>query len=162
MKKALSLLLSIVVAVAIVGSAAIAQSFKYGDVNGDSKINSTDALEVLNFATGTQALSEDGKKAADVDANSAINSSDALMILQFSTGLRSTFPVEENETKDPETAQEILDYYKSIAAKNSEISCKQSFKLVKIELGLASALVRPVVDSALSAVRLIYRAFQAI
>ncbi len=62
-----------------------------GDVTGDSKINSNDALVVLQAATGKATLSSKQKAQADVNKDSKINSSDALLILQFSTGLIKKF-----------------------------------------------------------------------
>lgn len=58
-----------------------------GDVNNDSKVNSSDALLVLQASTGQFSLSTSQKKAADINKDTRINSSDALLILQLSTGL---------------------------------------------------------------------------
>lgn len=57
-----------------------------GDVNNDYKINSADALMVLQSAVGSETLTEADKTAADVNKDSKINSADALMILQFAVG----------------------------------------------------------------------------
>ena len=62
-----------------------------GDVNEDSKINSTDALLILQHATGLITLSESKKLNADVTWDGKINSSDALRVLQYSTGLVTSF-----------------------------------------------------------------------
>ena len=64
---------------------------KMGDVNNDSKINSSDALFVLQAATGSTTLSEKQIVAADVNKDKKINSSDALKILQFATGIITKF-----------------------------------------------------------------------
>lgn len=61
-----------------------------GDVNLDRKINSSDALLVLQGATGLSTLSEQQKKAAELNNDKQITASDALVILQFSTGLITT------------------------------------------------------------------------
>ena len=60
---------------------------KKGDLNGDNKINSTDALLVLKASVGEISLTKDQKSVADVNKDGKINSADALMILQFATGL---------------------------------------------------------------------------
>lgn len=60
---------------------------KKGDLNGDNKINSTDALLVLKASVGEITLTQDQKSVADVNKDGKINSTDALMILQFATGL---------------------------------------------------------------------------
>lgn len=57
-----------------------------GDVNNDYKINSFDALLVLQSAVGSVTLTEADKTAADVNKDSKINSADALMILQYAVG----------------------------------------------------------------------------
>ncbi len=62
-----------------------------GDVNGDLKINSVDALRILQFAVGTLAFSDDEFARANVNKDSNVNSTDALMILQYSVGTITAF-----------------------------------------------------------------------
>ena len=57
-----------------------------GDVNNDYKINSFDALLVLQSAVGSANLTDADKTTADVNKDSKINSADALMILQYAVG----------------------------------------------------------------------------
>ena len=57
-----------------------------GDVTRDFKINSHDALQILQHSVGMITLDESRKVQADVDKNNTVNSSDALMVLQFSVG----------------------------------------------------------------------------
>lgn len=57
-----------------------------GDVNGDGKINSLDALYCLNHATEKTTLEGKTFLAADVDKNGKVNSMDALKILNFAVG----------------------------------------------------------------------------
>lgn len=66
----------------------------YGDVTGDGKVNSTDALCVLMTNVGLKNLNKDEKIAADVDANGKVNSSDALTILNFCIGKIKEFPAD--------------------------------------------------------------------
>ncbi len=66
-----------------VGSESAVQK---GDVNFDGKINSSDALIVLQASVGSASLDSKGKKAADVNGDGSINSSDALLILRYSVG----------------------------------------------------------------------------
>lgn len=61
-------------------------SIKLGDVNFDTKINSTDALMCLQHSVGKSLIKGKEFTAGDVDKNGTINSSDALLILQFSVG----------------------------------------------------------------------------
>lgn len=62
-----------------------------GDVNNDKKVNSSDALLVLQYSTGNLTLNSNQKSQADVDKNSKINSNDALKILQYAAGLIKKF-----------------------------------------------------------------------
>lgn len=61
-------------------------SFRLGDVNVDSSINSFDALLVLQHAVGKIELTQDQMRRADMNGDGAYNSYDALKILQVSTG----------------------------------------------------------------------------
>ena len=67
---------------------------KYGDIDGDKKINSADALQALMHSTGLTVLKGDAKTAADVNADGVINSTDALLILNYSVGKLDKFPAE--------------------------------------------------------------------
>lgn len=62
-----------------------------GDVDGDGKVNSTDALQALYISTGRLTPDLYQLLAGDVDANGAVNSSDSLNILYFSTGRITQF-----------------------------------------------------------------------
>lgn len=53
-----------------------------GDVNGDKKVNSQDALLVQQHAVGLITLTADQKKRADMNSDGKYNSTDALMILK--------------------------------------------------------------------------------
>jgi hypothetical protein len=57
-----------------------------GDVNSDMKVNSSDALLVLQHSVQSIALTSAQQKLADMNSDKKINSMDALMILQTSVG----------------------------------------------------------------------------
>lgn len=57
-----------------------------GDVNADGRINSADALMVLQTSVQSINLNADEFKAADISDDGRINSMDALIILQIATG----------------------------------------------------------------------------
>lgn len=57
-----------------------------GDVNMDTKINSADALLVLQHSVQTITLTESQRNFADMNSDQKVNSMDALMILQKSVG----------------------------------------------------------------------------
>ena len=57
-----------------------------GDVNGDSKVNSQDALLVLQHSVSLTTLNSTQKQFADMNNDKKYNSSDALAILQKAVG----------------------------------------------------------------------------
>lgn len=65
-----------------------------GDVNGDGKVNSEDALNILKCEVGLIKLDDDIKKVADVNADGKINSEDALDVLKREVGLIDKFKAE--------------------------------------------------------------------
>ena len=71
-------------------SAFAASPYKYGDVDMNGKINSTDAFKVLQFSTGLTSLDSRRQALADANGNGKVNSSDALEILKAATGLISS------------------------------------------------------------------------
>lgn len=62
-----------------------------GDIDGDGKINSSDALKILRHSVGSELLCEEKIKCADVDPDGIINSSDALRVLQYAVGKITKF-----------------------------------------------------------------------
>lgn len=65
--------------------------YSAGDVTKDGKINSHDALVILQSATGSITLDTSRQRLADVNKDGKINSLDALLILQYSVGKISSF-----------------------------------------------------------------------
>ena len=70
----------------LLDSSTSSSSLTKGDVNGDNKVNSADALKILKYCVGTENLSQDETKAADVNGDGKINSADALKILKYCVG----------------------------------------------------------------------------
>lgn len=109
MKKLISVFSAISLAAALsIGSFAAT----LGDVNNDGKINSSDALCVLQYSVGITVKNFD-KSCADMNGDGKINSADALKILRISVGL---------ESPDSTTAikSEIVKSYNSALAKTYE------------------------------------------
>ena len=98
MKKLFTLVLCVMIAAAFCINSLAA--VKFGDVNGDKKINSSDALQVLQHSVGLVSLKGDYLKAADVSGDGKVNSSDALLILNYSVGIISRFPAEDDGEPD--------------------------------------------------------------
>ncbi len=89
MKKALSLLLAAALIFTFSGGfiEASAKFRKTGDVNGDGRINSTDALELLMISVGMSEQTDTAVETGDIDQNGVLSAADALYILQYSVGL---------------------------------------------------------------------------
>ena len=64
-----------------------------GDVNGDTVVNSTDALIVLSCDAGLDTSDFCPMNCGDVNADGLINSTDALIILSYDAGMSVSFPV---------------------------------------------------------------------
>lgn len=82
-----------------------------GDVNGDGKVNSADALCVLRHAVSLDVIKGVNFLAADLDGNKKVNSADALVILRLAVGidkLGNFYPkaVTPTEPTTPETPVE--------------------------------------------------------
>lgn len=60
-----------------------------GDVNSDSKINSSDALTILKYTVREINLTSNQIKAADLNKDNKVNSQDALIVLNISIGKAS-------------------------------------------------------------------------
>jgi hypothetical protein len=62
-----------------------------GDVDGNGKVDSTDARLVLQYAVGKIDASKLSLAAADVDGSGKVDSTDARLILQYAVGKISGF-----------------------------------------------------------------------
>ena len=62
-----------------------------GDVNGDTAIDSQDALLILQYFASLVELTDTQKLSADVNSDGAVDSQDALLILQYFAGIISAF-----------------------------------------------------------------------
>lgn len=142
-QKIISAALSLVIAggAAVTSSAAV---IKYGDVNNDGKIDSSDALSVLEHSIGKAVLEDDAFTRADVNGDKKVNASDALDILRYSVGLTDTFDV--CPPAKPTTKDGILNYYSKAIEKaktakpkyllETNSQCVDADVIVKDPLGL--------------------------
>lgn len=88
MKKCLLALVSFIVIFSVVFCNVFVThaSNLIGDVNGDGKVNSTDALIVLKYSVGLSVNAKD-ITLGDLNHDNKVNSADALIILKISVGL---------------------------------------------------------------------------
>jgi hypothetical protein len=63
-----------------------------GDVNGDGKVDSTDARLTLQYFVGSVGANDLLTASADVNGDGKIDSTDARLILQFFVGSITAFP----------------------------------------------------------------------
>ena len=127
-KKLMSLALSTAMVFSCFAASAVQSSaavIRYGDVDGNDKINSADALAVLKHSVGIFELDSDKQLRADTNGDKRINSADALLILKYSIGFIKSFPVEESGVK---TADEILKMYSDAVAKSREEKPSYTFE----------------------------------
>lgn len=61
---------------------------KLGDINGDGKVNTVDALNALKYDVGAIQLSKEQEKALDVNKDNKFNTVDALILLKYDVGLK--------------------------------------------------------------------------
>ena len=64
-----------------------------GDANGDGKVNTGDATQVLKYAAGMITLEGELLANADTNGDGKVNTGDATMILKYAAGMISEFPV---------------------------------------------------------------------
>ncbi len=95
MKKVISVVL---VAVMVLSLSVVAFAAKLGDVDGNGKVTSADALLVLQAAAGNKTLTADQQKKADYNKDGSVSAIDARKILQVVAGL---LPEEEMTTNTP-------------------------------------------------------------
>ena len=102
MKKLFSILSAavIVLSVAAVMAFAVGDGKNRGDVNGDGKVDSADAMLVKKYDAGLLSLSNDEIKRADLNGDGKIDSCDAVYILRIAAGLK----VPDAETTAKETS----------------------------------------------------------
>lgn len=101
MKRFAEKILSGVLSVVIAGGCAVAVSAaggRCGDINGDTYVNSADALAALNHSVGADKLEGSAFTCGDVNADKKVDSSDALDILLYSVGKISVFKAEQSQT----------------------------------------------------------------
>lgn len=80
------LLCTLLVIGILMSSSMMAFAATTGDVNSDGKVNSTDALSILQYTVG-KSPSKFNASVADVNTDGNINSTDALAVLKITVGI---------------------------------------------------------------------------
>ena len=84
-KRYLSVILAVIILLLSVNVITSVAATK-GDVNGDGKVNVSDAMLVFNHVSGKKSLDADDKTRADVNADSSITVADAMKIYNIILG----------------------------------------------------------------------------
>ena len=58
-----------------------------GDLNGDNKVNTADAVVVLKASAGMITLDEQQTKSGDCNGDGMVNTADAVLILKYAAGM---------------------------------------------------------------------------
>ena len=69
--------------------------FLYGDLDGDDRVDSMDALAILAHEAGLSKIEDDKLVLADTNGDTEVNSMDALHILQYEAGIIPELSVEQ-------------------------------------------------------------------
>lgn len=114
-KRILALLMSLVILSCLAVNVS-AGEIKYGDLNNDTKVNSIDALIVLQHSVKVALIPEEKTVIADVNGDGRINSLDALEILMVSVNQLPYFSAEVT-VKAPKNDNEIIALYNNAVKK---------------------------------------------
>lgn len=112
-----------------------------GDVNNDGNVNSTDALQILQYSIELEGI-EINEKKADINGDKVINSLDALQVLNISIGLADKIELPDSEPSEKAPLDydkaETVEYYNSALKKayaNENVTIKKTvgFDSIKLE-----------------------------
>ena len=107
LRKALSVLLVLLLLLSGSSLFASAAVYSLGDVNGDGKITSADARVVLRCAARLEPLSSAQTQAADADRSGKVNSSDARLLLRVASKMETLEVGEDDVFTQPEPMTEL-------------------------------------------------------
>lgn len=127
-KKIIAILMVSAIIFASFATGAFAALYNYGDVTLDKKINSSDALYVLQMSTGLKTPNNMQKALADVTADGKVNSNDALSILMYATGQINEFKKTDKNTLkvtkvDPVTSSKAYTIGITMTEGTDKINC---------------------------------------
>lgn len=125
MKRLIAALLSLLLAFSVFGVlSGTADGKMFGDLDGDGKISSNDALLILQYIVGIEEFTDEQKNIAKVsteDGSGEIGTNDALAVLQYTVGIINEFVRKEVSThiEVPESILENNAYVKDESADTS-------------------------------------------
>ncbi len=102
MKKMVSIVLVVVMVLSLT---VVAFAAKLGDVDGNGKVTSADALMVLQAVAGSRTLTAEQIKRADANKDGKLGAVDARKILQVVAGL-----LPQEDVKEEETTEDSIDW----------------------------------------------------
>lgn len=100
----------------------------FGDINGDRKVDTTDARLALQYAVGKITLTDTQLLFGDVDGSGKIDTTDARLILQYAVGKISSFPV---NTVEPEDLQAYIEEAEKLVPEAEEKYTEESVAVLK-------------------------------
>lgn len=120
-RRTLALVFAVIVAISMMTTAFARYR---GDINNDSRVDSSDALIALRYAVGT--ISDIDVSVADMNGDGKVDSADALEILRVSVGSidKEELP-EESKPSVPQSKEDIVDLYND--AVNKVVSDKAGY-----------------------------------
>lgn len=107
----------------------------YGDVDGNGKINSTDALQLEKHITGIEKLDAVQQEAADIVNNAKLNSTDSLTIKKYVVGL-----TDEIIDVLPEKEEEVINSNYEIQVNENGMINRQTAANTKLKIKVAKTL----------------------
>ena len=109
-------LLAIVVCISMVlcslrVGASVSEISLYGDVDGNLKVDLSDARQVLEIALNIEKPDEEVLYIADVDGDNQVTLQDALWILRYALNIVTAFLVQSTNQPDEQTGKILVVYF---------------------------------------------------
>ncbi len=93
MKKAIAVVLTVMIVLSTFTLFVSANNVSFGDVNEDGKVSVTDVIYILQNLNGKRTLSPQALKNADVNNDSMVNQTDIVLLRQYLVNTYETLPI---------------------------------------------------------------------
>lgn len=103
MKKLFLIIIFIISSLSMSFNIYAQSDFKYGDINGNGRISSSDYVLLDRIITKNITLTDAQKKASDLNGDKIISIEDKDLLLKFLYGIITSFPVENTQTNNSYT-----------------------------------------------------------